>query len=137
MIKLDKLSSGGNPLVYYYDVSGGTWGYGSYSDINTADAAPPSKKYPGTAASEGGLLDHVFIVNKTSGMFNSITQFEVSAGDPNLWNNLTNVKNAIGGYLTSATKIYMVVTELEYIALDTSGAGTYTVYHIGLDIYVA
>ena len=43
MIKLDSLGSGGKQIIYRHKISGGTWDYGSFEEIVTDNAAPPSK----------------------------------------------------------------------------------------------
>lgn len=134
MIKLDKLSSGGNPLIYYYDVTGAAWSYGSYTSINTESAAPASIKFDTNNAAAGGLFDHAFVFRTFTANSDSTTEMEIGF-DATYWGDVEDVRDAIIAELPTADHIFFVLTDIEYVGFNPTGSKV--IAQLGFDIYVA
>ena len=133
MIKLDSLGSGGKQIIYRHTVSGGTWDYGSFEEIVTDNAAPPSKIFPTNDVAAGGIFDHVFMTGSMGNGDNSIDVLKIGSAF-SIWTSLGNVVNSITGWKSGITFIYLAVTEIEYVGFNQSNFKSY--YHLGFDVYV-
>jgi hypothetical protein len=133
MIKLDSLGSGGKQIIYRHKISGGTWDYGSFEEIVTDNAAPPSKIFPTDDAAAGGIFDHVFMTSSMGNGDTSMDVLRIGSAFP-IWTSLGNVVNSIKGWESSITYIYLAVTEIEYVGFNQSNFKSY--YHLGFDVYV-
>lgn len=133
MIKLNSLDSNGKPVIYRYNVSGGIWEYGSFSDIVVKDAAPPSKIFPTDDVAAGGVLDHVFLTGSLGNGDQSIKILELGSAF-SIWTSLDSAVVDITAELT-VTYIYFAITEIEYVGFNQTNFKSYI--HLGFDIYVA
>ena len=132
MIKLDSLDSGGKQIIYRHTVSGGTWDYGSFEEIVTDNAAPPSKVFPLTDAAAGGIFDHAFVFSEFGLSGYSTSNLKIGAGS-SFWAAVNGFIGELTGSLT-VTKIYISLTEIDYTGLNQSNFKSYC--HIGFDVYV-
>lgn len=134
MVRLDKLGNGGKPIIYYYDVSGAAWSYGSFNDINTEDAAPASRKFDTNNVAAGGLFDHAFVFRSFSANSDSISEIKIG-GDATYWGDLNDVRDAIIAELTTVDHIFFVITDIAYPGYNPTS--NKAISQIGFDIYVA
>lgn len=138
MIKLDKLSNNGNPIVMSYEVSSGNFAYSDFAEINFKEARPPSKMFTTTDAATGGSYDHIFGVVDVplNGGTNFISSdiIEATSGSHWLLDFATAAGASVGSAFPTVALVYFVVTEIEYVAFNTTTAKVYM--HTGLDVYV-
>jgi len=133
MIKLNSLDSGGKPITYYYNVSAGTWDYGSFGDIVTNNAAPPSKIFPLDNSAAGGIFDHAFVFSDFANGEYSTSSLMVGAGG-SFWTAVDAFVAELTGVL-SVDRIYITLTEIEYPGFNSTSFKHYC--QIGFDVYVS
>lgn len=133
MIKLNSLDSNGNPIIYQYDAGGATWDYGSFAEIITNNAAPPSKVFPLNATAAGGIFDHAIAFTDFANGHISTNSLVLGASN-NFWVALDEFVTALTGVLT-VDKIYIALTEIEYVGFVEASFKNYS--HIGFDVYVS
>jgi hypothetical protein len=138
MIKLDKLSNNGNPIVIKYNTGTSTAEFSSFADILERDGVPPSKFAPSDPDAVGGLYDHVFGFNRDA--FTATNRWlsieSISPTSTQWWTNFGQpiaaaVRAAFGGDF-----IWMVITDIEYINLEPVSTVKATI-HFGIDVYIA
>jgi hypothetical protein len=134
MIKLNSLDNNGNPLIYYYNVSGASWDYGSFAAIVTNNAAPPSKKFPLDPDAVGGLYDHGFVFTEFVNGGLSTEVLIVGAGGTTFWPALDNFITSLTGSLL-VDRIYIMLTEIEYTGFISANFKSYC--QIGFDVYIS
>lgn len=134
MVKLDKFSNGGSPIIYYYDVDAASWSYGSFAEINTESAGPASIKFNTNDAAAGGLFDHAFVFRSFTANCDSLTEIKIG-GDATYWGDLDDVRNAIIAELTTADHIFFVITDIDNVGYNATS--NKVISSIGFDIYVA
>jgi len=132
MIKLDSLDSGGKQIIYRHTVSGGTWDYGSFEEIVTDNAAPPSKIFPTDNDAAGGIFDHAFVFSDFGLSGYSTSSLKVGGGST-FWTAVDGFIGELTGALT-VTKIYISLTEIDYTGFVSASFKSYC--QIGFDVYV-
>jgi hypothetical protein len=138
MIKLDRPSNNGNPIVIKYTTGTSTAKFSSFADIGDSDAVPPSKYAPTDPTAVGGLYDHVFgFLRDSFTSTNRWLSIESIKPDTTQW--WTNFGEIIVGEIEGkfgGDFIWMVITDMEYVNLEPVTTVKTTI-HFGVDIYMA
>jgi hypothetical protein len=138
MIRLDKLTNNGKPIVFYYDVATTSYIEGSFALINTDNAVAPSNFDSTNAPAASGIYDHIFVIAyKTVSSSSSYKEFGVGIANPSLIAQLDDVISGLTTDLTTVDKIYFCITDIQYIGIGTVVATSSILYHVGMDVYVA
>jgi hypothetical protein len=138
MIKLDRPSNNGNPIVIKYDVATEIAEFSSFADILDRNGVPPSKFAPTDPAAIGGVFDHVFGFVRypftDTNRWISTEGIKPSGGE--WWANFASIIVSDVGSTFGGDFVWIVITDMEYVEIEPVTTVKVTM-HFGLDVYIA